>query len=388
VIPYSDAFKAALKNPLKQLYIKIELYDNNMNFIESIEKQVSENDIGSISVDKSRPIRRNFSFSLINKDNKYTWKENGLIWINKRVKIYTGLKLKDGTIEYIPQGVFICTEPTSSSTLQGNFTSISGQDKAYLYNDKRGKFVYETTIAEGLSITTAIKTIAEGETLFLFDNIMDTVPYELTYSTSDNRWKAMQDLAAFAKAEIFYNSNGYLVLRTVNDLNDLQNESAVWSFTKGDAFYAGNVRKMDESNTYNHFIAIGGGTETEVVRDEIIITESNPIWANSPYSIEKIGRCVYFHNDGNSDSLLTTVEECHWRNKYELMNRLGYSEQVSMNIAPLFILDASDIINVEDSENGVTGRYMINKFDIPLKPQLVTVECSKEVEIVTDWSAI
>jgi hypothetical protein len=31
---------------------------------------------------------------------------------------------------------------------------------------------------------------------------------------------------------------------------------------------------------------------------------------------------------------------------------------------------------------------MVNKFDIPLKPQLVTVECSKEVEIVTDWSAI
>jgi hypothetical protein len=51
----------------------MEMYDNQMNFIESIEKQVSQNDIGSISVDKSRPIRRNFSFSLINKDNKYTW---------------------------------------------------------------------------------------------------------------------------------------------------------------------------------------------------------------------------------------------------------------------------------------------------------------------------
>jgi hypothetical protein len=89
-----------------------------------------------------------------------------------------------------------------------------------------------------------------------------------------------------------------------------------------------------------------------------------------------------------ADSLLSTVEECHWRNKYELMNKLGYSEVVSMNIAPLFVLDASDIINVEDSENGVTGRYMINRFDIPLKAQLVTVECSKEVPVVSDWSAI
>jgi hypothetical protein len=388
MIPYSDNFKKALLSSKKTLYIKMEMYNSEMNFIESIEKQVSENDIGNISVDKSRPIRRNFSFSLVNKDNKYTWGDKNTIWIDKRVKIYTGLKLKDGTIEYLPQGIFLLTEPQSQHSPSGNITSISGVDKAYLYNDKRGKLINNLTIAEGISVTTAIKTIAEGETLFLFDNVTETVPYELSYNAGENRWKIMSDLAAFAKAEIFYDVNGYLRLKKVEDLNDLQNESAVWSFTKGDMFYAGNVRKMDESNTYNHFIAIGGGTETEVVRDEIIITESNPIWANSPYSIEKIGRCVYFHNDGNSDSLLTTVEECHWRNKYELMNRLGYSEQISLNIAPLFVLDASDIINVEDSENGVTGRYMVNKFDIPLKPQLVTVECSKEVEIVTDWSAI
>jgi hypothetical protein len=388
MIPYSDNFRKALLSPSKTLYVKMEMYDNQMNFIESIEKQVSQNDIGSISVDKSRPIRRNFSFSLINKDGKYTWNENSLVWINKRVKIYSGLQLKDGSIEYIPQGVFILTEPQTQHNPSGNITSISGQDKAYLYNDKRGKFVYETTIAEGINIATGIKTIAEGETLFLFDNVTETVPYELTYSTSDNRWKAMQELAEFAKCEIFYDVNGYLRLKKVEDLNDLQNEAAVWSFTKGDMFYAGNVRKMDESNLYNHYIAIGGGAENQTVRDEIIITESDPKWVNSPYSIEKIGRCVYFHNDGNADTLLSTVEECHWRNKYELMNRLGYSEQVSMNIAPLFVLDASDIINVEDSENGVTGRYMVNKFDIPLKPQLVTVECSKEVEIVTDWSAI
>jgi hypothetical protein len=371
MIPYSDNFKKALLSSKKTLYIKMEMYNSEMNFIESIEKQVSENDIGNISVDKSRPIRRNFSFSLVNKDNKYTWGDKNTIWIDKRVKIYTGLKLKDGTIEYLPQGIFLLTEPQSQHSPSGNITSISGVDKAYLYNDKRGKLINNLTIAEGISVTTAIKTIAEGETLFLFDDVTETVPYELSYNAGENRWKIMSDLATFAKAEIFYDVNGYLRLKKVEDLNDLQNEAAVWEFKTGDMFYAGNVRKMDESNTYNHFIAIGGGTETEVVRDEIIITESNPIWANSPYSIEKIGRCVYFHNDGNSDSLLTTVEECHWRNKYELMNRLGYSEQVSMNIAPLFVLDASDIINVEDSENGVTGRYMVNKFDIPLKPQLV-----------------
>jgi hypothetical protein len=111
----------------------------------------------------------------------------------------------------------------------------------------------------------------------------------------------MSDLAEFAKCEIFYDVNGYLRLLKVDDINQLQNEAAVWSFTKGDMFYAGNVRKMDESNTYNHFITIGGGSQSQTVRDEIIVSQKvTHVWANSPYSIEKIGRCVYFHNDGNS----------------------------------------------------------------------------------------
>jgi hypothetical protein len=388
MIPHSELFKKALLSPVKELFIKIELYTSNMSFIESIEKQVSTNDVGSVSVDKSRPIRRNFNFSILNKNNEFTWNENSKIWLDKRVKIYVGLKLKDSTIEYIPQGVFILTEPTTSSTPEGNITTLSGVDKAYLYNDKRGKFVNETIIESGVNVATAIKMLAEGETLFLFDDVTETVPYELTYSATDNRWNAMQDLAAFAKCEIFYDVNGYLRLRKVEDLADLQNEAIVWTFTKGDMFYAGNVRKMDEQNLYNHFVTIGGGSETEVVRHELVVSEQDSHWVGNPYSIEKIGRITYFHNEGNADPLLSTVDECLWRNKYELLRHLGYAERVSMNSAPLFILDASDIVQIEDNENGVAGRYMIEKFDIPLKPQIVTIEAAKETFLISDWNFI
>lgn len=388
MIPYSDAFKSALLQPNKFLYIKMELYDSSMNYIDEISKQVTENDVGSISCDRTRPIRRSFNFSLFNGDGKFTWGEKNLIWIDKRVKVYTGLKLADGSIEYIPQGVFILTSPQDSHTPTGKIVTLSGQDKAYLYNDKRGKFVNEVTIAKGTSITTAIKTILNDETLFNFDNVTDVTPYELTYSATDNKWKALQDLAAFGKCEIFYDVNGFLRLRKVDDLNNYQNESTVWSFAKGDMFYAGNVRKMDETNTYNHFVAIGGGTATQIVRDEIIITESDSKWAGSPYTIEKIGKITYFHNGGNADPVLVTQNDCHFRNKYSLLQYLGYSEVVEMNIAPLFIIDVDDIIEINDEENGVSGRYRINKFDIPLKPQLVTVECAKQINVIQDWNAI
>lgn len=390
MIPHSNAFKQALLSPIKELFIKIELYDSSMNFIESIEKKVSKNDSGSISVDRSRPVRRNFSFSLINKNNEFTWNEGARIWLDKRVRVLVGLKLKDGTVEYVPQGVFILTEPTTSSTPQGNVTTISGQDKAYLYNDRRGKFVNEQIIEAGVNVATAIKLIAqtEGETLFLFDNITETVPYELTFSATDNRWNAMQSLAALAKCEIYYDVNGFLVLRKIEDLNQLQNDAAVWSFTKGDMFYAGNVRKLDEQNMYNDFVTIGGGSETQVVSHRLTVTETDPLWQDCPYSIERIGKITYFHNEGNADSLLSTVEECLWRNKYELLRHLGYAERISMNSAPIFILDASDIVQIEDNENGTSGRYMVEKFDIPLNPQLITIEAAKETFLISNWDFI
>lgn len=388
MIPYSDAFKSALLSPTKELFVKMELYDSSMNYIDEISKQVTKNDVGSISVDRTRPIRRNFNFSLFNDDGQYTWGENSKIWIDKRVKVYTGLKLYDGTIEYIPQGVFILTEPQDTHTPTSKIVTLNGQDKAYLYNDKRGKILNTLTIAAGTPITTAIKTVITGETLFNFDNVTDTVPYDLTYNPTDNIWKCITDLANFAKCDIYYDVNGYLRLRKIDDLNDYQNEATVWSFSIGDMFYAGNVRKFDETQTYNHFVAIGGGTSTQIVRDEIVITDSDPKWAGSPYTIEKIGKITYFHNGGNADPVLVTVSDCHFRNKFSLMSYLGYSETVELSIAPLYILDTSDVIEVDDGENSVSGRYMINKFDIPLKPQLVTVECAKQVNVVSDWSTI
>jgi hypothetical protein len=387
MIPHSEEFKKALLSPIKQMHIKIEIYDAFDNLIGDITKKVTKNDIGSISIDISRPIRRSFSFSLDNSNGGFTWSEDNLVWLDKKVRVFVGLKLHDGSIEYLPQGVFILTEISDSHTRDSTVTSISGQDAMYNFVDKRGKFTTEMTIETGVNVATAIKLIAQsnGETKFLFDEVNDTVPYQLTYSMNQNKWDALNELANFAKAQIFFDINGYMRLKKVESLNQLQNESAVWSFKVGDRFYAGNVRKLDESQTYNDFIALGGGSETEVVSHRLTVTESNPIFADSPYSIEKLGFLTYIHNEGNLDPLLVTTEDCLYRNKFSLMNMLGYSEKVSCNIAPMFILDVNDIVEIEDDVNGVTGRYMIEKFDIPLQPQVITMECAKERKVVENW---
>lgn len=390
---YSSAeYIKAMKAPIKQTYIKLQLFDYQNIFLKEITRSVTKSDVGQISIDYSRPVRRSFSFSLLNKDNEFDFGSQNTIWIDKRVKLFTGLKLLNGTIEYIPQGVFVLTEPQNTHTLGGKIATIVGQDKAILLTDRRGAFVNQTTLAAGLNVSTAIKTIAgdAGETMFNFDTIIATIPYLLTYEAGSSRWQAISELALLAQCDIYYDVDGYLRLRKI-DLNEFSTLPPVWSFNYGDAtekFYAGNVRKMSVENLSNHVIAIAGSSQTAIARYELKVTNTDPLWTNSPYTIEKIGDYVYFHNNANPDPILTTIGDCKFRCKYELMHRLGFSEQVSLSISPHYLLDVNDVIKIEDIQNSVSGNFIIRSMSIPINPQLMTIECQKYNAVISDWNFI
>lgn len=392
MINASADYIAALKYPIKEAYLKFEFYDHKMNYINEFTKQITDNDLGQISVDASRPVRRNFNFSLVNKNKEFTFGEDNLIWIDKRVKVYTGLKVRNGTIEYIPQGVFILSEPTDSHNSNGKITSVSGQDKAYLMTGNRGKFKYETTVEVGAKITDTIKILAGkvGETQFNFDNVTETVPYTLTYQPNDSIYTAIKELATLGKCQVYYDVYGFLKLKRI-DLNELEQQPIVWTYKYGDPserFYAGNVRKMDESLLANHIYVLGGSNQTATCKYELIVTESDPLWKDSPYTIEKIGNIMFFYNDGNPSSILTTDEECKWRAKYELMQRLGYSERLSLSISPNYLHDVYDVIEIIDDENDVSGKYILQSFNIPLRAELMACECSKYKKVISNWDFI
>jgi hypothetical protein len=140
MINASSSFINMMKSQYqKEISMKLEIYDINNLYVEEFTTYVDINELNNISVDRSNSIRRSFSFAFDNYDGRFSWSDENLIWINKRIKLYIGLKLTDGTIEYVPQGVFILTNPKDTHNLNiGKKCYIEGQDKAYLFTDKRG----------------------------------------------------------------------------------------------------------------------------------------------------------------------------------------------------------------------------------------------------------
>jgi len=418
MINCSSDFLQALNNPIKQLYLKFEIYDSRMNYITEITKQVTDQDKGDISVVASyisrrrfthdivihtRPIRRTFQFTLDNSSGNFTFGENNFIWINKLVKLYTGLKLLNGQIEYLPQGVYWIMQPSDSHDENGKKVVIQASDKMSKYTDKRGLLTNPLTISQGTNIATAIKAIFTDETMFNFDSITNTVPYDITFEMSKTKFEVANTLAEMAVCNLYYDENGYLRLQQLN-LNDLSNYPPVWTFKDGDYFYGGNNRELDQTNLANHIVVIGGSSQTGTVRCELIVhngyitviksdntgtTTSNINFSSgTQYSVENIGDIPLIWNNGNPDVAITTINDALYRAKYELMKQLGYTEILTLQVAPVWFLDAGDVIQVIDNNNNVNGNYLIDSITIPLTLNKAKIECRKEEEVITDWNLI
>ncbi|MGE6227641.1 hypothetical protein [Paenibacillus chitinolyticus] len=389
MINASKSFVDAMTSPIVESYVKLELLDRNENHIRYIEQKVSSNNIGDISVDSSRDIRRMFTITLDNSSGEFTWSEGGLIWIdNKLVKLYIGLKTSSGVIEYVPQGVFVVTQPDAIHKPNTNTVTINGQDRWTLLTGNFGRFTHITTVGKGTKISEAIKIIATnaGITKMIIDDAAATLPYDLTFQIGSNRGQALKDLAAKAFTsddrafEIFFDVNGYLRFTPVKDP---KSEAPVWSYKiDNNTLYAGSVRKLDDAELFNHIIVTGGSSNTAEFRTEIIVTEANPKWSNSPYSIEKIGDRMFPYNDGNPDSNIDTQSQCDARANFELKKRLQYTDKTSMDLAPNYLHEANDIIEIIDPSNGVSGNYQLKSFTIPIRPKVISAEAWKIREVM------
>lgn len=104
--------------------------------------------------------------------------------------------------------------------------------------------------------------------MFNFDDDIDAVvPYEISFSGTDNIWKVGEELAIFAQADLFYDVYGYLRLKKI-DLNNLWLSPPTWIYKYGDKtdrFYAGNVRRFDDNILANHIRVLGGSSQTAEV---------------------------------------------------------------------------------------------------------------------------
>lgn len=338
---------------------KLQVLDRNYNVLNEFTNEIMD---GQITCDNSRSAIRSFDIKLVNKSGQFTWGANNLMWLDKLFKVYDGVWV-NGAWEWIPQGVFPCSMPIATSDASGKFATeveFAGSDKmGYL-----GKSELNITVTSGADVATAIKSVLSGiETMFNLDSTSGqaTIPYDMSWPANTEYSKILGDIAGIITWEIYYDVNGYLRLHAPIDPTTTAPLLTLSAQSGGFNLWAGAQRQCDDTDLANYIVVYGGSSQTATV--SYTLQDNDP---TSPTSIQRIGKRLYMHNNGNPDPVITTSALAQSRAQYEYKKRLQVVEKLNFKMFPVPFMEQDDVYQITDTNNGTSGKYQVVNFTLPL----------------------
>lgn len=294
----------ALAFPEKVLYTKILLLNDNFQTIYEMKYEFIS---GQLSTNVDSDIRNTFSMTLGVIDKNVGIEEDKLLWINRFVKVFVGVKVPfpinelynydginvvkagyDSDTLWYDKGIFVMTDYNySPQTAQLN---VNCSDLVCRLNGEVGGALegLETIIYEEdkWTIREAIIETLTKRTPFTKYNIVDMpklIPHDLEFSSSDTVWTILTKLRdLYAGYEMFFDTDGTFVCKQVSTLDsdpvvlddsilqylyisetdngvlkDIRNVSRVWGKCLDTDYFTEKCEYDEATNTYKaHFWGI------------------------------------------------------------------------------------------------------------------------------------
>lgn len=188
-----------------------------------------------------------------------------------------------------------------------------------------------------------------------------TLPKDITYEADTERWKIMRETATALGFELFFNSQGYLVVRPFQD--PLLTPAALILESGADGNLVSQATKASGARIKNWIVARGESSDSTVL----------PVWAEAkneqpqhPARIAKLGPRF----DSFTSPLLTTTAQC--KKMAEDLLRVAGLEEFSMDFSAILFpwLEVGEIVEVRPDENSGSlqepERYLLSTVTFPL----------------------
>ena len=273
------------------------------------------------------------------------------------VRLFRGIKLRNGTEEFLPVGVYTVTDDHIDDSGDGLHISLSLSDRAYRI--ARDFLTFDWVIGEGTNYINAIRQIVNRSIPFAPMDLTDTIHTSplIVYEVGENPWKAAQELAANCGQELYFSPDGTLISRPIPDYAAV---SPVWNFAEGeDCTMLYINRRLTEQDSVNHVIVIGEtADDAPPVRGEVF--DNNP--ESATYVYGNWGRVV----EVVRSSSITTNEAAASMAFGIFQKRLGVSDLVRLNALVHPAFEIGDIITATRVASKVEGRFVVDKISIPM----------------------
>lgn len=340
------------------LRVRIDVYDNNMTYIDTIDCGLLS---GSSSIDSSSDVRRTCSFVLYPmKDVGTLIDEDSLIWINRNIVLYVGIReMRTEEYTYYKLGTFKIMSYASTYDSVTNQLTINCSDWISILDGTKNGQLH--------ALTTSFPAYVEYDDMLSdIQSIMSSVSYsDNSYAlTPPNTYTELKD-------------NDFIIFQ-VNHTND-NNSPTIYllntSFTivkeNGGVIYASELinntyivvklqlqgHKARLTNILNEAPGNGVPLQHNIIRDAMIRTLTD-LGGITKYNIDDIGEYK-----GIEEYNLDYME---YRKKYPLWNSIPYDLDFSAGDNILSILttfrDLYPNYEIYFDEDGVFNCHMIPSF--------------------------
>lgn len=359
-IPNIANYADLLIQPIRKLYITVEVIDDDNNTIETIQGLSTG---GNISVSGSSLIRRTGHLSFVLFDYLLP-KKDSLLWMTNKIRVYAGLEnlaSSDGSLTHFCLGTFYITEPQIEISRTSRSINIELQDMMMRWEQEQ--LENKIKIEAGTPLHTAVASLmslyGEFNTNIEFTDLK--VPYTLEFNEGESVLEILQKLRdLYMDWECYYDIDGTFVFRKMKIQRE-GGEPVAWIFDKDKG--TDLITIFRESFTYkdvkNRIVVIGSIDERTGItpRAEASITlESSPFHANEIGVKTKV----------ITESSYKTQEQCEARARYELFKSSTFQERIDINTIPIYYLDVNDIIEIRNHVTQEYERYIIDSISIGL----------------------
>ncbi len=346
---------------------------------------------GQIDVSRNNGVRRacSISFAITTQEEQDLFIPNRYgIWIAKKIKLFAGIQMDDGTDFLFPQGVFVMSNPSIVSIGGSTVITLNGIDKFSLMNGTNGgvltnilqvtngsnlnDFIRATIQTTNKIYTDPVDPILQG-TSVLTPSVNSS--YTLRKEQGEDLSSLLKEIAFFLSRNIFYDENGRL--RCQDDYPD-NIKASLWDFNFDDDRYTylGSTHDFLFEEMKNMVVVIGANVNGDIATG--IARNTNPL---SPTNVGQIGENpeVIFNDAYRTDAEAQAFAE--W-----LLKRFNaLNSSITITSMQLFHLDVDQVITLTNQVLRLGRfRFLIQGYSLPLFPGgTMTISCvaSDEVEI-------
>ena len=316
---------------------------------------------GSVSMIRSRAIRRTCEVTLANPDGVWTPVNPGdWLGVNALVRLDRGLYLDPSTVEWCVLGHFLLGRPRVVVTPAGATVVASGEDRLKLL--VRSRFTVPTTYPTGARLADVFREEAEvagmGTTHYRLDDGGKTLTAPRTFEEDESRDLALRDLARDYGLELYADADGYLACAAPP--NPVTAPVAM-AYAPGDtAVLLGLTKEWTDDRLYNHVLVTGESADPArpPVRAEVM--DTNP--ASPAYVAGPLGDRLYRY----TSAMITSTAQALQVATNLLAEVALIEESISLGAVTNPALEPGDAITVSEPLSRTEGRYLVDEVEVPL----------------------